>query len=569
MIEEKISSEFILSKGKSSTISVTNQNSEITKEIVSTETNLQIPADVEAAQAINGNNFESISKKNKKDEEIAMQSSEKQNVIQKSLPVLSVECKKQPRETDMDTQKSEPLSLNSNSENLLFFDTKSVTSSSDYKQIREENSNENLPKKKTDNLVVDSGTDDQMSSGTFSQDEISPRFAELPHQLNIEKKRAFSTSDAKDAKRAASSDALLQDLKRSTSVKDRTLSMETRSTSMGSDVSDQEIPPTTPRSDLTVSPSSDAQVKFMYGENVEKTTLDNIDVMAQSIYVGSDEYDSEISSESHLSTMQTTQHKISLTEDSKITTSVRKESTSVFESVVKLSDNVTENVLEETKTITKMAVEESILSQTGDMANKTDSDEKLLNSQNIDSKTELEPKTEERSECIKVVSAESSVVVTKTDTRSYSDVLKSDRPDTKQLPEVTSDIESEKEKKSSVGIEAAKELLKSDSVQQLVDSKTETENLTKKLSYSEVVKSESVEKKKEDPIADWGKPLGLPSPIRPSTPARHGHKTEEETQDTNKANIPSFHTLCIIKRIADFLMLQEHIKIQKIHSQLN
>ena len=42
------------------------------------------------------------------------------------------------------------------------------------------------------------------------------------------------------------------------------------------------------------------------------------------------------------------------------------------------------------------------------------------------------------------------------------------------------------------------------------------------------------DKDKEDPIADWGKPLGLPSPIRPGTPAKQPKKTEEESMDTNK-----------------------------------
>merc|ERR1712130_511908 len=46
----------------------------------------------------------------------------------------------------------------------------------------------------------------------------------------------------------------------------------------------------------------------------------------------------------------------------------------------------------------------------------------------------------------------------------------------------------------------------------------------KKMSYSEVLKSE---KSKDDPIADWGKPLGLPSPNRPATPAKQAKKTDE------------------------------------------
>eukprot|EP00092_Neocalanus_flemingeri_P034126 GFUD01037109.1.p1 GENE.GFUD01037109.1~~GFUD01037109.1.p1 ORF type:complete len:1137 (-),score=282.32 GFUD01037109.1:1104-4514(-) len=470
-------------------------------------------------------------------------------------PTMSLESDIQPCGIDIDILKSDPLSLTSISEDILISESKSFSSSSDYKVITEEHS-VSIEKYSTknghlvsDSLAVDSGTDDQMSSGTFSQDEISPRFADLPQQLNVEKKRAMSTSS--DAYKRSVSDTLHQDLKKTT--KDRSLSMETRSTSMTSDVSDQEIPPTTPRSDLTISPTSDAQVKFMYGDNVEKTSMDTMDIMTQSIYVGSDanDFDSEISSESHLSTVQTTQRKISSSEDSKVTTTLKEESTSVFESVVKLSENVTENIMEETKTITKstkMAVEESFESLKEEAASNLDSEEKLLKTKDAsdtisDSKKEsLNQKDTsiEKSESVSktVVSKESSVMVTKTDVRSYSDVLKSEKSiESKQ--ETT--IESEKEKESSVGKDAAIEVLKSESVLQLVDSKEESssDNKSKKLSYSEALKSDiSVDKKdikdKEDPIADWGKPLGLPSPIRPGTPAKQPKKTEEESVDTNK-----------------------------------
>jgi hypothetical protein len=473
-------------------------------------------------------------------------------------PTMSLESDIQPCGIDIDTLKSDPLSLTSISEDILISESKSFSSSSDYKVITEERSVsiEKYSSKNghpiSDNLAVDSGTDDQMSSGTFSQDEISPRFADLPQQLNVEKKRAFSTTDA--YKRSVS-DTLNQDLKKTkTDKKDRSLSMETRSTSMTSDVSDQEIPPTTPRSDLTISPSSDAQVKFMYGDNVEKASMDNMDIMTQSIYVGSDvnDYDSEISSESHLSSVQTTQQKISSSEDSKVTTTLKEESTKVFESVRKLSENVTENIMEETKTITKstkMAVEESFVSLKEEAESNLDSDEKLLKNKDasdtkVDSKeqslNEKDASIEKSESVLKTVVSKESVLVTKTDVRSYSDVLKSDKSiDSKQ--ETVATIDSEKDKESSVGKDAATEVLKSETVLQLVDSKEEstTDNKSKKLSYSEVLKSDiSVDKKdnkdKEDPIADWGKPLGLPSPIRPSTPAKQPKKTEEESVDTNK-----------------------------------
>ena len=95
--------------------------------------------------------------------------------------------------------------------------------------------------------------------------------------------------------------------------------------------------------------------------------------------------------------------------------------------------------------------------------------------------------------------------------------------------------------KSSIGKEAASEVLKTESVLQLMGSSMPStseasgEDKPKKLSYSEVVKSDSKDgKDKEDPIADWGKPLGLPSPIRPSTPAKQPKKTEDDSMDTNK-----------------------------------
>ena len=189
-------------------------------------------------------------------------------------PTMSLDSSDiQPCGIDIDILKSDPVSLTSISEDILISESKSISSSSDYKVITEERS-VSIEKFSTKdghlisdtNLAVDSGTDDQMSSGTFSQDEISPRFADLPQQLNVEKKKPLSGSDS-SFKRSASTD--VQEVKRST--KDRSLSMETRSQSMTSDVSDQEIPPTTPRSDLTISPSSD--VKFQYGDNVERATI--------------------------------------------------------------------------------------------------------------------------------------------------------------------------------------------------------------------------------------------------------------------------------------------------------
>ena len=414
-------------------------------------------------------------------------------------PTVSLVSDIQPCAIEIEVR-SEPVSLTSNEEKMVLSETKSLsTASSDYKCITESKSGE-----KNVLHCTDSSTDDQMSSGTFSQDEISPRFADLPTQLNVEKRRSQSTSESKyDGG---------ESVRRSTSVKERTLSMETRSTSLTSDVSDQEIPPTTPRSDPAASPGSEAG-KFVYEDSEEK---------CQSVYGGSD--DSEMSTESHLSTMQTTQHTISSSEDSKVTKLVTEESTSVFESVIKMSENVTENILEETKTITKstkMEVEESIVSQK-EVSSSDKSEEKLL---------KAAESADLVNQSITVVSTESSVLVTKTDTRTYSDVLKSDK--SKQQTTTTA-VESET--KPSIGAEAVSEVLKMGSVQEMVGSVSPAaqDDKSKKLSYSDVVKSDSSAGKAEageDPIADWGKPLGLPSPVRPSTPARQKRSGEE---DTNK-----------------------------------
>ena len=422
-------------------------------------------------------------------------------------PTVSLVSDIQPCGIEIDVR-SEPTSLTSNSEQMIVSETKSVsTASSDYKCITESKSLD-----KNALHCADSSTDDQMSSGTFSQDEISPRFADLPTQLNVEKRRSQSTSEVK-----TESD---QSLRRTSSVKDRTLSMETRSTSIASDVSD---PPTTPRSDPAASPGSEEAGKFVYEDTAVK---------CQSIYGGSD--DSEMSTESHLSTMQTTQHTVSSSEDSKVTKLVTEESTSVFESVIKLSENVTENILEETKTITKstkMEVEESIVSQK-EVSSSDKSEENLLKA--TDSGDQV-------SQSFTVVSTESSVMVTKTDTRTYSDVLKSDKYSDSKQPTTTTPAETDS--KTSIGAEAAGEVLKVESVHQMVGSSSQlaTDEKSKKLSYSEVVKSDSSVGKpegqeKEDPIADWGKPLGLPSPVRPSTPAKQ-KRSHEETADTNKVRL--------------------------------
>merc|ERR1719369_1412535 len=105
-----------------------------------------------------------------------------------------------------------------------------------------------------------------------------------------------------------------------------------------------------------MSPTTESSsARFVYGESIEKSITDSVDIMTQSIYIGSEDCDSEVSSESHQSMVsQTTQRKISSTEDSNIKTTLKEEYT-LSEAVVKVSDNITENILEETKSITKKA----------------------------------------------------------------------------------------------------------------------------------------------------------------------------------------------------------------------
>merc|ERR1719474_1904458 len=47
-------------------------------------------------------------------------------------------------------------------------------------------------------------------------------------------------------------------------------------------------------------------------------------------------------------------------------------------------------------------------------------------------------------------------------------------------------------------------------------------------------KEETAQSDIDDPISSWGKPLGLPSPIRPGTPAKHSKKADDEAIETNK-----------------------------------
>merc|ERR1719232_748412 len=124
-----------------------------------------------------------------------------------------------PISLDSDIQ---PCAVESGPASLTAMETETVSSSvsSDYKVITESESVEKYSGGpnglRADILCAESSTDDQMSSGTFSQDEISPRYAQLPESLSVEKRRTQSSSDAPRINTET-----YQDLTRRSSVKDR------------------------------------------------------------------------------------------------------------------------------------------------------------------------------------------------------------------------------------------------------------------------------------------------------------------------------------------------------------
>jgi hypothetical protein len=287
----------------------------------------------------------------------------------------------------------------------------------------------------TKDLLVVETTEDQLSSGTFSQDDMSPRYADLPDTLSINKVSS-SEKDSAISNEVPSSDAKTNDKKIIT--KDRSLSMETRSTSITSDMSDQEIPPTTPRSDL--SPST---------EVVHQDKLE--DIMTKSMYLGSATTDSEsgVSSDSQPSSLQ---------------------------KIEDMSDTVTDKILDETKSIiktTKTVIQETTTS-------------------------------------VEVVSKE---VVSKEEVVTVEKLLNIEDPEIKSRKEVEdvkpTTSKGETDKDNVADVNAASEQASS---------------------VAETTKEEA----KEDPISDWGKPLGLPSPVMPGTPVRQQSKKDDDPVDTNK-----------------------------------
>ena len=121
-------------------------------------------------------------------------------------------------------------------------------------------------------------------------------------------------------------------------------------------------------------------------------------------------------------------------------------------------------------------------------------------------------------ESIKSNDVEDSPLLTETKRESISSMPASSTPFNEPVAE-SSSKDSEKQKP-----------VKEDSSNENAD-KGKSSDSSKDNAGSASKPSESVEVE-EDPIAGWGKPLGLPSPIRPGTPSKHSRKAEEDSSET-------------------------------------
>jgi len=538
--------------------------------------------------------------------------------------------------TSSDGPSSIESKLLSTSSEIAYSET---SSSSEYKGLTEissistETKNVEILKE----AQIDSSTEDQLSSGNFSTEESSPRYAELPLKL----------------KKVITSDNEVDEVVHKTDVRKmsgKLLSMDTRSTSIASDVSDQEIPPSTPRSDLT-SPTTDA-VKFVYGEKGEHFAQDTVDIMTQSIYMPSNEQTMEDSQDKgNMSVLASILHTTEVVTNTVVTTEIvsqnssseTKEEKEIKSEITKQVDEIkeihTENVIvtkleeksdlssELKKTTTTEITKENLSTRPQPEATKSNLSSDVESSSKVEkftsekevatkdnkeyeSKKPLEdcpsnePKSEEEGKVSKVMekvtetSVESSTSPEKsgtlhskpkdkTDTSSESIDNQSSKPDeviktsqectsthskTQEVTNIlqestTHQVKSVEVKKSSestilpskeVTISSQEHSHESKKVEKTSECKdtqpheSDKKSTAKQHSSSEVGKvsetsteahSKPVEKTSqegstqsdaEDPISSWGKPLGLPSPIRPSTPAKHTRKTDEETVDTNK-----------------------------------
>jgi hypothetical protein len=224
-------------------------------------------------------------------------------------------------------------------------------------------------------------------------------------------------------------------------VTEKRFSQENQTSSQASDISDKEIPASTPRSDVTVSPSPldsgliSSGVQFDWSENSESLVTNTVDIMTQSIYLSS--------------------------------TAENKDADESLELLIPEESNdqsLKNPLLQMTETVLFIAA-----------SGKESS--KLPEQQNLN----MTAVKENRSATIENKGGEAA----STDDNETS---------TSTKPPIVDDS------------------IKKPGEQSDADAN----------------------QKQDDPIATWGEPLGLPSPIRPSTPAKQPRKGDEEQMDTNK-----------------------------------
>jgi hypothetical protein len=290
-------------------------------------------------------------------------------------------------------------------------------------------------------------TDDQLSSGTFGTDDVSLQYANLPGKLITSRADLDLSNDEFDHQDRGShmmekdANTDYESIQQTTETR---LSQENRSSSQASDISDKEIPASTPRSDITVSPgpldSSLAAARFVWGENSENLVTGTVDIMTQSMYMPSTSEGDEVE----------TKFDIIDSED-----------------------------------LNEITMRDPLLQMTETVL--------FIAASGKDAKKKSDQKEVETSE----VSEENGNLLSETKGQKSSS-------DEKGAPSMSTNV---------VKTEPATEYSK-------LSDKSRDHN--------------DDEKKDDDPVAGWGKPLGLPSPVRPSTPAKQPKKGDDEQMDTNK-----------------------------------
>jgi len=95
---------------------------------------------------------------------------------------------------------------------------------------------------------------------------------------------------------------------------------------------------------------------------------------------------------------------------------------------------------------------------------------------------------------------------------------------------LTKDLKSTEKK--DVDANKVETTIKSDKIEKEV-SQDESYKKEKNIPKDETNQQKSADSdNEEDPIASWGKPLGLPSPIRPGTPSKYSKRSEEDSAET-------------------------------------